>query len=223
MSSIGLDAVSSAGNQAATTQSNDVMGKDDFLTLLVAQLQAQDPLNPMDGTDFTAQLAQFSSLEQLQNVNTNLGTLNTSQAIQTNAGAVDFIGKQITALGNEVDIEDGQSAHIQFSLSENAATVFVHIYDENGNYIREIESGALGAGQQEISWDGYDYLDGQVPDGTYNYEVTALDGEGQSVDVTTFVNGTVTGVNYKDGQSYLFTGNQQIPMGDVVQVLDSES
>jgi flagellar basal-body rod modification protein FlgD len=223
MSSIGLEAVSSAGDQTTTTQASDSMGKDDFLTLLVAQLQAQDPLNPMDSTDFTAQLAQFSALEQLQNVNTNLGTLGTSQAIQTNAGAVDFIGKQITALGNEVDIDDGQSSAIQFNLSGNAATVFVHIYDENGNYVRELESGALSAGQQEISWDGYDYLDGQVPNGTYNYEVTALDGDGQSVNVTTFVNGTVTGVNYKDGQAYLLTGNQQIPMGDVVQVLDSES
>jgi flagellar basal-body rod modification protein FlgD len=223
MSSIGLDAVSSAGDQTSTTKSNDVMGKDDFLALLVAQLQAQDPLNPMDGTDFTAQLAQFSALEQLQNVNTNLGTLSTSQSIQTNAGAVDFIGKQITALGNAVDIEDGQSAGIQFNLSGNAATVYVHIYDENGNYVRELESGALSAGQQEISWDGYDYLEGQVPDGTYNYEVTALDADGQTVDVTTFVNGTVTGVNYKNGQTYLLTGNQQIPMGDVVQVLDSES
>lgn len=223
MSSIGLDAVSSAGDQTTTTQANDVMGKDDFLTLLVAQLQAQDPLNPMDGTDFTAQLAQFSALEQLQNVNSNLGTLSTSQSIQTNAGAVDFIGKQITALGNEVDIEDGQRAGIQFNLSENAAAVFVHIYDENGNYIREIESGALSAGQQEIAWDGYDYLDGQVPDGTYQYEVTALDADGQTVDVTTFVKGTVSGVNYKNGQTYLLTGNQQIPMGNVVQVLDSES
>lgn len=223
MSSIGLDAVSSTGDQTTTTQTNDVMGKDDFLTLLVAQLQAQDPLNPMDGTDFTAQLAQFSALEQLQNVNSNLGTLSTSQSIQTNAGAVDFIGKQITALGNEVDIEDGQRAGIQFNLSENAAAVFVHIYDENGNYIREIESGALSAGQQEIAWDGYDYLDGQVPDGTYQYEVTALDADGQTVDVTTFVKGTVSGVNYKNGQTYLLTGNQQIPMGNVVQVLDSES
>jgi flagellar basal-body rod modification protein FlgD len=199
------------------------MGKDDFLTLLVAQLQAQDPLNPMDSTDFTAQLAQFSSLEQLQNVNSNLKGLTTSQSIQTNANAVDFIGKQVTALGDQVEVTDGQSAGIQFTLSDDASNVYVRVYDQNGNFIRELDSGAMSAGQQEITWDGDDYLGSRAPDGTYQYEVEALDSDGADVDTTTFVSGTVSGVNYKDGQAYLIAGNQQIAMGNVVKVLDSGS
>lgn len=224
MSSIGLEAVSSQeGQTSSITDSNSTLGKDDFLTLLVAQLQNQDPLNPMDGTDFTAQLAQFSSLEQLQNINTNLESMHTTETIQTYSNAVSFIGKIVTALGNQIYVNDGVSEEIQFELSENAAGVYVSIYDEDGNYIQSLEYGAMSAGTQSLSWDGYDYLGNQSPDGTYQYNITAVDSDGSEVDVSTLTADTVTGVNYKDGQAYLITANQEIPLGDVVQVMDADS
>jgi flagellar basal-body rod modification protein FlgD len=114
------------------------MGKDDFLHLLVTQLKAQDPLNPMDSTAFTAQLAQFSSLEQLQNINSTLGTLNASQAESTNSQAVQFIGKTITAVGDSLEVRNGQSEDLHFSLNArrplftcgsmmSAATIFARL------------------------------------------------------------------------------------------------
>ena len=219
MTIVGLDSVQSRGGQTQSAQ-NQVMGKDDFLNLLVAQLQAQDPLNPMDSTGFTAQLAQFSSLEQLQNVNDNLETLGTSQSIQTNSQAVGFIGKDVTAKGNQVQVADGQSTGLQVDVDEDAASVHVSIYDKNGTFIREFRTGAMAAGQGTIAWDAMDYLGGQVPDGQYEFDATAVDANGESVDITTFTSGRVTGVNYKDGQAYLLTENQEIPMGSVVQVTD---
>jgi flagellar basal-body rod modification protein FlgD len=224
MSSIGLEAVSSReGQTSSITTNNSTLGKDDFLTLLVAQLQNQDPLNPMEGTDFTAQLAQFSSLEQLQNMNTNLESMHTTETIQTYSNAVSFIGKTVTALGNQIYMNNGQSEDIQCELSENAAGVFVSIYDENGNFIQDLEYGAMAAGIQRLSWDGNDYLGNQSPDGKYQYSITALDADGEEVDVSNFTTDTVTGVNYKDGQAYLITANQEIPMGDIVQVMDAQS
>ena len=99
MTVVGLDQVGSRAAQTTESQKS-VMGKDDFLQLLVTQLQNQDPLNPADATEFTAQLATFSSLEQLQNINTTLGDVSTSQTVLTNSQAVDYIGKQIQAIGD---------------------------------------------------------------------------------------------------------------------------
>jgi flagellar basal-body rod modification protein FlgD len=223
MSTIGLNAVSARDSQLISSTVNSAMGKDDFLKLLVAQLQAQDPLNPMDGTQFTAQLAQFSSLEQLQNVNANLANIDTSQAIQTNSSAVSFIGKTVTALGDQVYVQDGQSGDINFDLANNASSLYIRLYDQNGNFIQSLEYGRMEAGQQSLGWNGYDYLGGIVPDGSYQYEITAIGDDGREIDVTPFTTGMVTGVNYKNGQTYLLTDYQQIPMGDVVKVIATEN
>ena len=160
MAMIGLDSVQSRGGQTRSPQTQ-VMGKDDFLHLLVAQLQAQDPLNPMDSTGFTAQLAQFSSLEQLQNINDALGTMGTSQAVQTNSQAVGFIGRQVTAIGDRVQVVDGQSSALQVNLEQDAAAVHVKLYDMNGSFVRDFETGPQAAGQAGLTWDGMDYLGGR--------------------------------------------------------------
>ena len=221
MSGIGLNAVSTRESTTASAiSSNSAMGKDDFLTLLVAQLQHQDPLNPMNDTDFTAQLAQFSSLEQLQNINTNLENIDTSQNIQTNSGAVSFIGRNVTASGNGIYVSDGQAGDIHFELAEDAAAVYISVYDASGNFVRDLEYEGLTSGQQDLSWDGYDYLDGQLPDGNYYYDISAVAVDGHEVDVTSFTSGLVTGVNYKNGQAYLITEHQEIAMGDVIEVVD---
>lgn len=218
MAIYGLENVGSRGGQTTVTSNDNIMGKDDFLNLLVAQLEAQDPLNPMDSTGFTAQLAQFSSLEQLQNINIALSDIGTSQSVLTSSQAVGFIGKTITAIGDSVEMASGMSQRFQFTLNEPAAELYVQVYDQAGNFIRQIEAGQLSAGEHEVAWNGLDYLGGQVPDGTYTYEVSAVDEAGNTVTATTFASGTVTGVNYKDGVAYLQCGDREIPMGDVVHV-----
>jgi len=113
MSVTGLESVQSAGN-TSTSSSKAVLDNEDFLNLLVAQLQAQDPLNPMDSTDFTAQLAQFSSLEQLQNMNESMEYLLLYQSSMNNAQAVSFIGKEIRAIGNQTQVNEGVVDPIHF-------------------------------------------------------------------------------------------------------------
>jgi flagellar basal-body rod modification protein FlgD len=223
MTTYGLEQVGSRGGQtdSGASANNKIMGKDDFLHLLVAQLECQDPLNPMDSTGFTAQLAQFSSLEQLQNVNIALGSIGSSQSILTNSQAVGFIGKTITAVGDTFQINNGRSQDLQFSLDRDAAGLFIKIYDGHGSFMRQIEVGPTPAGQQSINWDGRDYLNGSAPDGDYRFEVSAIDEYGNSVPVTQFASGLVEGVNFKDGQAYLRCGGREIPMGNVVQVLSN--
>lgn len=219
MTVVGLDQVSSQAAQTVTSTDSS-MGKDDFLQLLVAQLQNQDPLNPAEGTEFTAQLATFSSLEELQNINSTLAEINTSQAILTNSQAVDYLGKQIQALGDTLNLSDGQADPIEFDISEDAAGVYVKIYNQYGEFVQDMELGAMTAGQQEVQWDGLDQDGETAPDGAYQYEVVAVDADGDTVTATTFSTGTVSGVYYKDGTAYLLTANQEIPLGSVVQVFD---
>jgi len=219
MSIVGLDQVGSNAAQTKESKASS-MGKDEFLHMLVTQLQNQDPLNPMDSTGFTAQLAQFSSLEELQNINKTLGDVGNSQSILTNSQAVDYIGKQVQAVGDQLDLFNGQAAPIEFNLNRDAAGVYVRIYNQYGEFVQDFEPGPMNAGLQSVAWDGMDHRNQQAPDGTYRYEVTAMDPDGNTVSATSFTSGTVSGVYYKDGMAYLTTANQEFPLGNVVQVYE---
>lgn len=200
-----------------------VMGKDDFLTLLLTQLQNQDPLNPTDSTEYTAQLAQFSSLEQLSNVNANLEYMQLYQASINNAQAVSFIGKEIISLGNDIQVTEGQAENCRFELSAAASGVSVNIYDSAGNLVKTIEQGAMDAGRQTVAWDGTDQNGNTVADGDYTFEVMAVDAADQKVDAVTYSSGLVEGVTFVEGVTYFLVGNQKVPISDIVEVLQPGS
>ena len=219
MSVTGLENVSSGVNPTSSSGSN-ILGKDDFLNLLVTQLRHQDPLSPMESAEFTSQLAQFSSLEQMNNVNTNLELLQLYQASINNSQAVDFIGKTIKAQGNSIGVADGIADQIHFDLAENAIDVIIHIYDSQRNIIKTIQPGGLNAGAQGVEWDVTDNDGNKVPDDTYTFEVIATDTDTNPVSATTLITASVRGVSFKDGTTYLLAGNQEIPIGSVFEVME---
>ena len=163
--------VSDVYSQASTpkTQDNSVMGKDDFLTLLVAQLQHQDPLNPAESTEFTAQLAQFSSLEQLQNIETTLNGFEVYQSTLNNIQSSGFIGKTVTATGSMFGVNGGNPDPIRFDLVNDADSVYIQIYDRFGGFVTDIQAGARQAGEQQVAWDGRDSNGSAVADGAYTF------------------------------------------------------
>ncbi|MFZ7125681.1 MAG: flagellar hook assembly protein FlgD [Desulfobacterales bacterium] len=197
------------------------MGKDEFLTLLVAQLQHQDPLKPMDSTDFTAQLAQFSSLEQLSNMNGKLDTLTLSQVAFNNTQAVSYIGREILAEGSLLRFDGTNPAGCVFELAEAAQGVFVNVYDQTGRFIRTFEAGALESGTQNASWDGRDQDGNLMPTGDYFFEVSAVDAENAAVQATALTRGTVTGVTYRNGRAYLAAAGREISIDEVRRVLSA--
>lgn len=222
MTIAGLDTVTMSGSESYTPKS-DILGKDDFLQLLVAQLKAQDPLNPMENTEFTAQLAQFSSLEQLTNINETMGNLQVSQTSLNNSQAVDFIGKSIQASGNSIHLTNGVSDDIHFELGADANAVFINVYDSTGSFVKTVKSGALNTGQQTLNWDGTDSEGNRVPDGAYTFEVLAEGANDEMVSTTTFTTGKVTGVTFKDGNACLLVGNLEIPADTVIQVTEESN
>jgi len=197
------------------------LGKDDFLKLLVSQLQNQDPLNPMESTEFTAQLAQFSSLEQLTNMNKNLDYLRLYQASINNAQAVNFIGKTVKASGNSISVKDGAPNQIQFKLAGDAAEVNVYIYDSSDNLVKTINGGSLSDGEQSIEWDGTNDDGETVSDGTYTFEVSATDANKETIKASTYMTVEVTGVTFKEGNAYLLAGNIEISMNDIIEITGS--
>ncbi len=208
-----------------TTQPNtDVMGKDDFLQLLVAQLQNQDPLKPMESTEFTAQLAQFSSLEQLYNVNENLDDLGSNQLAMNNAQTISMIGKSAWAEGNLIQKSDVSPTEIYFGLDGDALETVVNIYDAQGTFVKTISAGAMEAGDRSVEWDGTDHEGRLISDGFYQFEVLAADAEGKAIATNTFIVGTVTGVTFDDnGVAHLLVNDMSIPMSSVVHVAEAEN
>ena len=194
------------------------LGKADFLNLLIAQLQHQDPLKPLESTEFTAQLAQFTSLEQLTNVNTNLQQLQHSQSSMQDNQAVAYIGKTIDVHGNAVSVTDGAPVTMHFDLGAPAHTVLVNLYDANGNYVRTMESQMLRAGENMLEWDGRDQNGYSVPDGRYSFEVMAADVDGYPVAAVSYLSAQVTGVSFEDNMTYLLTDDAKYAVADIRRV-----
>jgi len=212
--------VSEVYSQASTPSKTDnaVMGKDDFLTLLVAQLQHQDPLNPSESTEFTAQLAQFSSLEQLQNVNDNLASFEVYQSTSNNIQSSGFIGKTVTANGSTIGVNQGVADPIRFDLNSDAASVYIQIYDRYGSFVTDIDAGAMPAGEQQVNWNGHDTNGTEVSDGNYSFNVMAVDAEGATVASTSYTTGVVTGIDYKTGSTNLIINDYEMPIASVIRV-----
>lgn len=194
------------------------MGKDAFLKLLVTQLQNQDPLNPADSTEFTAQLAQFSSLEQLSNINQNLETLNLFQSSINNAQAVSLIGKEILASGNALEKLGSQPLNCEFDLASNASRVVVSIYDATGGFVTDLVGASMPAGRGSLVWDGRDRNGNLVPDGIYTFEIQAEGSDGQKIDASSLIRGQVDGVSLDGTTPFLMVGERRVAFGSVLQV-----
>jgi flagellar basal-body rod modification protein FlgD len=224
MSTVGLDSI--LANQAATNTSSSTgtakntagsLGVDDFFNLLVKQLEYQDPLNPVENTEFTAQLAQFSSLQALKDMKTSMDTLSMLQTSTNNLQALSLIGRSVVAQGNIVHYS-GSSENLNFTLDDRARTVTVKIYDNSGSIVRTAEMKNASSGDAQFTWDGKDDEGNTVSQGKYYFTVGAEDYEGNSVNTTTYAKGEVTGVRYDDGTTYLTIGNKDVVLSDIQEI-----
>jgi len=196
------------------------VGKEDFLRLLVAQLTHQDPLNPMQGTEFTAQLAQFSALEQLININKALGKLASLETAFSQSQAVGMLGKQILAQGNTITISDGTASNIIFSLGAASDQTLVSVFDRQGGLVSVIDAGARAAGQHNLAFPARNAQGLALPDGVYTFRVQATAADGKEVSAQTFASGIVSGVKVAQGATLLTVGPTEIPLSSVVQITE---
>ena len=189
-----------------------------FFTLLTTQIQYQDPLDPMENTEFTSQLAEFTSVEQMQNVNTNLGYLQLYLASINNSQSLSFIGKEVKASGNSIYWDGSSRPSIDYNLSGDAASVVVNVYDSGGTLVSNISCGTQNAGEQQVTWSGYSNDGRALPAGTYTFKVMAVDTDGNTVGSTAMMNGVVEGLTFDEGVSYVIVRGQKIPIGDIIEI-----
>jgi flagellar basal-body rod modification protein FlgD len=205
----------SSGTTNSTQTNKNVMGKDDFLKMLIAQLKNQDPLNPLDGTNFAAQLAQFSSLEQLQNMNTHLTALTSSLSSTNNSQMVGLIGNAVVANGNSVTVS-GATTKLAYNLSKSASQGTIRINDSQGNLVQTLSFGSQQAGSNTMNWNTT-----SVQPGTYTFTVSAVDSKGNPVAASTMTTGLVTGVTFQNGVPYLSVNGQNVAFGDILCITKS--
>ena len=206
-----------------SVQNKSVLQKDDFLKLLVAQLQNQDPLNPASNQEFAAQLAQFSSLEQLMEMNSALGdNLEMNGFIANsvnNSIASTFIGKEVHAVGNQLHLGEQGDVEIRFNQERVSESTVVKIYNSAGTLVRTLDLGASPGGGLIVVWDGKDGSGNRLSEGTYYTEALAVDYDGNSIATMTFMMGRVTGVRYLDNMASLLIGEEEVSLDNVIEVV----
>lgn len=200
------------------------MGRDEFLKLLVTQLSNQDPMNPLEGQEFAAQLAQFTSVEQLINIEGTLaaqGEANAMLATSMNNGvAAGLIGQTVEAPGSQVNWDGETASTTEFELAGPASSVQIEIRDSTGFLLRTVDLGAQGSGEQSFQWDGLDDHGNRVAEGAYSTSIVAKDSSGEPVPTESTVRGKVSRVTFSPEGVMLWIGKMPVSMAAVRSVGD---
>lgn len=190
--------------------------------MLVTELQNQDPTNPLQSTDLAAQLAQFSSVSELQTLNTNVQNSTNANLVMTqsisNTMAATLIGKQVQVNTSQINYDGTTNPTLGYTLPSSAADVKVNILNSNGTIIRTIDEGPMASGDQTMTWDGKDSSGNQVSSGTYSFTVTAADSQGNQITPSLYVLGTVQGVKFGSNGASLLVDGTQVALSSVQEI-----
>ena len=208
-----------AANANTTANAQTGLNKDfnQFLNLLTTELKNQDPTTPLDTNQITQQIASLSQVQQALNTNNKLDQLlsyfSASQANQ----AVSYIGKQIDATGNQIDLSASAGA-VVYTLPAGAQSATVTVQDSTGATIFTSE-GTTNEGRNQLLWNGLNSTTkATMPDGIYTFKVTAKDAAGKDVNPTTYTSGVVTAVNTQNGTNSLSLGKINVPISTVQSI-----
>ena len=213
------------GASYSTTDSSSASNlKDEFLTLLVEQLKAQNPLEPQSNQDFSAQLAQFSQLEQLSDIRTLM-----EEQVQTNlvltqtiadSALPGLLGKSAKAISNKSHYDSDNAMPIGYTLPFQASSAELTIYNETGSVVKKIPltDFELSNGDHNISWDGTNDDGDDMPAGDYYFSVNATSGDGSTYNADTFTYGTIQSIKFTNEGTKLLIGGVEIPLGSVVDI-----
>lgn len=199
---------------------NDKLDKDAFMKLMLAQMKNQDPTNPMQSHEMAAQLAQFSSVEQLGNINDSLNELKQAQKPAESFQALNFIGKAVAGDSAKIARVRGDKSHdVSFKLPSDASDVTIKVKNPNGDLIRTVALKNQKAGDNAWTWNGLDENGKAAPAGDYSLFFEAKAGD-KKLSVQTAFEGMITGVNYTSEGPVLLVGTQSVKLKDVKKIVD---
>ena len=201
-------------SKARSTLAGDM---DAFLLLLTTQLKNQDPLSPLEPTEFTNQLVNFASVEQQIATNDNIEKLLSVQNAALASAIIGFVGREVVAdTSGKLPLQNGE-ATFEYTLGSSASNVVMTISDDNGR-ILFTKAGETGVGKHEVTWDGKDAQDQQMPDGSYNLSITPLAFSGETIEHTTRVKAVITGISLANGETKMDASGVTIPFEKIETV-----
>ena len=201
-----------------SAESADTLGQDAFLKLLTVQLQNQDPLDPMSNEDFVAQLAQFSSLEELMGIQTGLEAVYLGITSMNNATMAALVGSSVVAYGNTVSYAGEGEQVLNYDASSAVDDLTLTITNEDGDVIRTVDLGGAEAGEGSYTWDGTDNDGNQMPEGEYTFSFTGTDSEGNDILVEEILHGTITEMDYSTGVPLPSVDGVLVSLGDIIRL-----
>lgn len=211
---IGASGAAQGAGQASTDIRRGIADNfDAFLLLLTTQLKNQSPLEPLNANEFTQQLVQFASVEQQIKSNTALEALVATSRAANIATAASFVGMRVQATGETAQLVDGK-AEWTLDVPRAATRAVVEIRDQNGNVVAT-NSGSLDAGRQIFTWDGMTSTGLFAPPGPYTMRVTAFDGTGAQVPVSTEIDGVVDSLDLSGIEPVLVIGGNRVPLTQI--------
>lgn len=210
-------------NKKIRAVGNDKLDKDSFFKLMLAQMKNQDPTNPLKSHEMAAQLANFSSLEQMQNMNKTLEEMKNAQKPLEQFQALNFIGKAVGGDSSKIMRSKGDHDHeLRFSLPNNAGEVQLHVKNADGEVVKNYSLKATKAGENQITWNGEDEKGTKLPAGDYQFSIEATGLDGQKMAVKTDFEGIITGIHTSPEGPILLVGNQAVRMKDVKKITDPQ-
>jgi len=211
---------------AAAENAREQLGKEDFLRLLTVQLRYQDPMNPMENTDFIAQMAQFSSLEQLQNMNQSLdrsvGSDERMHTAVTNNMVTALVGKTVEVPTAEISYDGQRSTSMSYRIGEGARSAKFQVSDGRGQIVREFDLD-VSSSYGQIQWDGISRFDTEVPAGVYRALVVAEDAIGQPVKADALHGVRVQAVRYDGHEALIWADDREFSFADLHGVLNEKN
>lgn len=199
-----------------TVQNSSSFSQVDYMILLAAELQYQDPTDPMDTDKLTEQTCMFSQLDELQSINSQIGDL--GEALNR-TDPVSYLGREVEVEGDTLVMTDGETSEVTMYLAEDADSVIIDIYDSQGNIVAMQNLGSMPVGFQQIEWDGTLLTGETAGDGTYSIGVRALDENGQSIETATTIKDTVVSVaNSSNGTVLTLSSGAVVNFTDVISV-----
>ncbi|MCP4293658.1 MAG: hypothetical protein GY780_17665 [bacterium] len=191
------------------------VSKLDFMTLLVAQIQNQDPTSPMDNAEFTSQITQFTMLDEMSGVNDKLEESIMVGQSANNTAMLALVGKDVTVEGNAVSLEDGVASENVIN-SKGPGVAVVKVMDENGNQV-DTYTVELTSGLNDAFWDGMDSDGNPLADGRYSLDVSVTN-SGLDVPFTTLLTGSVDGLRYENNVAVVMVDSHEYYVSEIYKV-----
>jgi flagellar basal-body rod modification protein FlgD len=211
----------SSGTSGSATSPVGTLGGTDFLTLMLAQLQNQDPTSPVDSNTFLTQLAQLSEVQGITSLNTNFSTLSSSLTSNQALQASSLLGHQALVNSSTATLAAGTAVSGAVNVPQTTSQVTLSITDASGALVSQINLGAQPAGLANFSWNGTMGNGSQAPAGTYTLTAQYAGATSGSTAATTLVNGTVESVSMSAGSTGLtlnVSGVGSVPFSSVQQI-----